>query len=71
MGVYGSKLGSRNASDDYEAVCYHYYIWGFTKLGVPFFGGPIRTIYVYWDLYWGPPISGKCHITPVSLALPT
>ena len=33
--------------------------WGFPKIRVTFWGGPILRIIVFGGLYWGPPILGK------------
>ena len=35
------------------------------KLGVPFFGGLIRRIVVFWGLYWGPPTLENYQISAV------
>ena len=36
-------------------------IWGFPKLGVPFWGVPIIRLIVFWSLYCGPPMFRDYH----------
>ena len=38
-------------------------IWGFPKIRGTFLGVPIIRNIVYWGLYWGSPIFGKCHMS--------
>ena len=43
-------------------------IWEFPKIRGTFLGVPMTRVFVYWDLYWGPPIYGNYHISSKSKA---
>ena len=35
---------------------------GFPQIRGTFLGVPIGRIIIFWDLHWGPPLLGNCHI---------